>query len=78
MELTYKGEKYPYRETILTDSSGVRIVFVSTKTLEDEIMMGLAQCDERAEAIDDLMYYYLTEDEWNMSDEDIVKLIKEA
>jgi hypothetical protein len=41
-------------------------------------MMGLAQCDERAEAIDDLMYYYLTEDEWNMSDEDIVKLLKEA
>jgi hypothetical protein len=54
------------------------MIFVSTKGLEDEIMMGLAQCNERAEAIDDQIYYYLTEDEWGMSDEDIVKLIKEA
>jgi hypothetical protein len=76
MELTYKGEKYPYREIFLDDSRGM--IFVSTKGLEDEIMMGLAQCNERAEAIDDQIYYYLTEDEWGMSDEDIVKLIKEA
>jgi hypothetical protein len=76
MKLTYKGEQYPYKKLFLDDSRGM--VFISTKGLEDEILMGLAQSDERAEDIDSLVCFYLSEDEWNMSDEDIVKLIREA
>jgi hypothetical protein len=75
MEITYKEGKYPYRIIELEDDT---LKCISTTALEDEILMGLAQNDERAEDIDSLVYYYLTEDEWNMSDEDIVKLIKEA
>jgi hypothetical protein len=81
MQLTYKGEKYPYRKIEVEDKTIVSIntiMLVSTTALKDEILMGLAQNDERAEQIDDMIYYYLSEDEWNMSDEDIVKLIKEA
>jgi hypothetical protein len=73
MELTYKGEKYPYKQVEIQDD--VR-VFVSTKGLEDEILIGLAQGDERAEDIDSLVYFYLSENEWNMSDEEVVELIK--
>ena len=73
MEITYKEGKYPYRIIELEDDT---LKCVSTKALEDEILMGLAQNDERAEDIDDLVYYYLSEDEWDLSDEEVVELIK--
>lgn len=73
MEITYKGEKYPYREVELEDGN---IVLVSTTALSDEIFIGLSHDDEKAENIDDMIYFYLTEDEWLLSDKEVVELIK--
>ena len=72
MEITYKGEKYPYREVELEDGN---IVLISTTALEDEIFIGLSHDDEKAEDIDDMIYFYLTEDEWPLSDKEVVELI---
>lgn len=73
MEITYKEGRYPYRIIELEDDS---LKCVSTQDLQEEVTMGLAQGDERAEDIDDLIYFYLSEDEWGLSDEDVVELIK--
>jgi len=68
--INYKGEKYPYKEV----GNGVGIV--STVALEEALMQGLAQDDERAEDIDDHIRYYLSPEEWKLSDKEIAKLME--
>jgi len=67
--INYKGEKYPYREV----GNGVGIV--STVALEEAVLEGLAQGDERAEDIDDLVWY-VDDEEWTLSDEQLTEYIR--
>jgi indolepyruvate ferredoxin oxidoreductase len=46
------------------------------KASVEALMQGLAQDDERAEDIDDHIRYYLSPEEWKLSDEEITKLME--
>ena len=73
-DIVYKGKSYPVRIITLSKQEGTRRV--STIALEEALMSKDGEFRGEAEKIDDTIYYYLTPEEWELSDKQLLKEIK--
>lgn len=80
--INWQGHSYPAMEVVLfPDTSKEEVVFVSITLLEDRLMECIRSCsDGCAEAIelDEKIFYYLSAEEFNRSDEEIRKILEDA
>lgn len=72
--IEYKGVQYPIREVKLGD----RYVSVAPIELGDQIIVDGVYTDKEGQYIDEQIYYYCYEEEWKLSDEELIELLKET
>ena len=73
------GKLFPAVEiTIFPDTDEEQIVVVSVLSLNDELWDGEKYLFSGAQCIDDEIFYYLSDDKINLSEEEIRKIVENA
>lgn len=73
--IVYKGQEYPCKE--LTNIHG-DVDYVATIALEEALGMDVDEWGDEECSVDGEIGYYLTEQEFNASDDEIAKVLNEA
>lgn len=75
VELQYHGETHKCR--VITSIDGDELIIASVK-LMDKLMPDENFVDKEAELLDEKVFYYVTDRDLKLSDEDLIEVVREA